>query len=503
MTAARTSRDILATAWTSNIRLYHICLLHIVLSLPFAVCHFDIDEFTFIREPYELLGGDYTVGYLKQHEYGPALTTAAKSYYFYWNYRPLFSPIVSTEDRRLFAEEERRFGYQKPNRVDLEEKKAYDKFSKRLIVPEPDRFYSHGAGKPLLPAILSIPQLALTQLFTPSDKNLLYYQYHYNYHPIFVVARISQILAGIATVWLVWWALAKEFDRRTALFGALIAAVFPTAIKFFPNIHHDSTLTPFLLASAYFFYKEKYSRAGVFFGLALASKNVAIVLVPTFIAYVAMNAWRVRSSSGVRPVSDTSRAVWQQYNGLATTLLVALVVTIPFANPISQAEEILTPITHREVDPRGENVEQFTLSGRVTDSAKADSPFAVARPEVSFFHMLLRFWDNNFFFLVIAALLFFSQARHPLARMCFIVLLCALPYGLVFGSALNYRSLLFVPFFAIVCAALAPPRYLVVLIGAMLLLDAVYCMDPITSDHSHLSVGRETLWGTLTDAFSR
>jgi Dolichyl-phosphate-mannose-protein mannosyltransferase len=492
------SRDVRARHGESKRPLYFICLLYLMMSVIFGSLNFDIDEFGFVREPYEIIGGDYTLTYLRQHNYAEAAKTLINSYYFYWKYRPLFSPIISAKDKTLFAAQELEFGYTKPTSVSKEAQDSLTKYKKRLIVPEPDRFYSHGAGKPLLAAIVSMPQLALIRVVTTDAKNLLYYQYHYNYHPIFVLSRLVQILSGLATILIVYWILISDCDRRTALFGAAITACFPTCIKFFPNLHQDSIQIPFLLLSVYFFYKEQYKRAGVCFGLALAVKNVAIILVPVFLAYAVTKAWQARRTTAT---SQDKQRFPRALTGFATTMLLSTVVLLPFADPISYAEEVLTPITHREYDLRGENVEQFTLSEKLTAPSKGESSSGV-RSEVLLSQLLLRLGDNNFFFLVIAVLLFWLHCRNPLARIAFIVVLFALPYGVVFGSGLNYRSLLFVPFFAIVCAILAPKRYLMCFVGLLLVVDVIYCFDPITTDNSHNSVSNETFWAALSSSMA-
>src|ERR1019366_5522943 len=242
-----------------------------------------------------------------------------------------------------------------------DDRQALTKYGQRLIVPEPDRFYSHGAGKPLLSAVASIPQLALLKLISPKDKNLLYYQYRYNYHAIFMVARLVQILAGLATILIVYWILAREYDQTRALIGAASVGFFPTAIEYFPNLHHDSILAPFLVLSLYFFFKEHYKRAGLFFGLALATKNVAIFMLPVFAVQVLITMLEARRSS-----PDFNWSVMsQKLAGPVKAVVIGFVVLLPFANPISYASEILTPVTHRQTDLRGENVEQSTLSGRL------------------------------------------------------------------------------------------------------------------------------------------
>jgi hypothetical protein len=474
--------------------LYLVIGLFVALGAVFGSSNLDIDELGFVREPYEMLGGDYTMGYLKRHEYAQAMQTLVKSYGFFWKYRPLFSPIISAADQQRFAAEEREFGYVKPASVMKEDPDPRAKYARRLIVPEPDRFYSHHAGKPLLAAILSVPQLLLTKLVTSDARNLLYYQYTFNYHPVFILARLVQLLAGVATIVIVYRILVTECDRRTALLGAAIVALFPTSVKYFPNLHHDSILTPFLIASAYLFYKQRYGTAGVCFGLALAAKNTAIMLLPIFLGYVIVAYWRSHRDPASAAAQQLAPA---RARGFAVTMVLGLLCLLPFANPISYAREILTPITHRAHDLRGENVEQFTMSERL-GGGDSSQRVSAAKP----LQMLVRLEDNDFFFLAIAVLLFWPRQQQSLARVCFAVLLLALPYGLEFGNNLNYRSLLFVPFFGVLCALIAPRRYLVGLVAILLCADVLLSIDPIASDSIHVPVNGDTPWTALGKAIA-
>jgi Dolichyl-phosphate-mannose-protein mannosyltransferase len=473
--------------------LYVVCLLYLALSALVASSNLDIDEFNFVREPYELLGGDYTTGYLREHNFSAAFNTLVKSYYFYWNYRPLFSPIVSANDKHLFKAEALHFGYVKPDSVSKDDPASLVKYSQRLIVPEPDRFYRHGAGKPLLPALVSIPQLALVKALTPGSHNLLYYQYHDNYHPVFILTRLAQILSGLIAVLLTYRILERDYDSTKALFGAALVALLPVSIKYFPNLHQDSILAPLSLASLYLFSKEKYKTSGLFFGLALASKNVAVLLVPAFIAFMIGNALQARREA---TPDNQSYSPKRELTGLGKVLVIGVLVLAPFANPISYAQEILTPLTHRERDLRGEDVEQFTLGTRLSGAPRGEITSAPMRG-ILLTNMVFRLESNDFFFLAIACLLFWSSRRDQLSRLCFILLLCALPYGLVFGYGLTYRSLMFVPVFAIACVTIAPQRYLLGLVFALLSLDLLYCIDPIRTDSLHVPVNKETLWSTI------
>jgi len=369
------------------------------------------------------------------------------------------------------------------------------KYNKRLVVPEPDRFYSHGAGKPLLQAIVSIPQLALINLIAKGDRNLLYYQYHYNYHPIFILTRLVQILAGLVTVLLVYRFLLSVHDTRKALLGAAIMAFFPVTIQYFPNIHHDSILVPFMFASAYLFSRQKYAWAGLCLGLALASKNAAIVLPIVFFMAVAGELWQER-----RQETKTTEkpSPGRRITGLATTLLLALVVLLPFASPVSYVEEILTPLTDREFDHRGEDISKYTLSGQLaTTGDETTSP--KLRPEVQMLRSLLHLQHTGFFFMAIAILVLLQIPRAPLIQISFLVLLFSIPLGLVFGYYLNYRALMYVPFFTVLCVAVASNKHLLGFAILLLAVDIVYCIDPITTNLLHTTPLQEPFWAVMRD----
>ena len=158
----------------------------------------------------------------------------------------------------------------------------------------------------MLPAILTIPQLGLTQLLSSGDRNLLVIQYSYNYHPMFILVRLAQILSGLFTILVVYWILAREYDQPKAVLGAAVMAFFPVSIKYFPNLHYDAILAPFALLALYWFTKQQYVRAGIFFGLALASKNAAIFLAPALLGYVIWEGLDGTERSSTLPVSSVA-----------------------------------------------------------------------------------------------------------------------------------------------------------------------------------------------------
>jgi Dolichyl-phosphate-mannose-protein mannosyltransferase len=452
-----------------------ICGFYVILAGIFSTTTLDIDEFTFVREPYETLGGDYTLGYLRRHDYANALKTLAKSYYFFWYYRPLNAPVIREDHRSMFRTEEKEFGYVKPASVQFSDPAAIEKYESRLVVPEPDRFYSHGAGKPLLPALISIPQLALIEFFGVRTDQILNAQYQGRYNLIFVVLRLAQIFAGLASILLVYKILERKVELERALLGTLIFAIFPVTIKYFPNLHYDAILVPFLLLAVYLQMDKRYLAAGAAYGLALACKNVAIVLFPALAIDFLIQLFRVWRRGGPINVSACLRA---RLAGLAIMGAVAIVTLLPFANPISYAQEILTPFINRPIDPRGENVSQWTLKGMVSNETALS-------PQLTFAKKFLYFNDLGFLFLILALCLAFQRQSNNITRLSLLVIVLYLPMSSVFGISLDYRTLFLVPFFSMAAAELLDERQLKWLASATALLALIYVSDPSRTDVIH------------------
>jgi hypothetical protein len=454
-----------------------ICAVYLILAGIFSATTLDGDEFSFVREPYEILGGDYTVGYLQRHEYTDAIRTLVKSYYFFWYYRPLNAPVIREDHRSMFQSEERDFGYVMPTSVQYGDPAAFDKYKARaqVIVPEPDRFYKHGAGKPLLPALLSIPQLALVKLFGIGPERILDAQFRQRYDPVFIIFRLVQIFAGLASTLLVFKILESKVDIERAYLGTLIFAMFPITIKCFPNLHHDSIMVPFILLALYLQVRERYVAAGISYGLALASKNLAIIFFPALTADVAIQAIRTWNETNSTAALAFLRA---RLAGLTILGAVAFATLLPFANPISYAQEIVTPLVGRTSDPRGENISQWTVDGIVSQQSKLS-------PQVAFAKKFLYFNDLGFFFFVLALFLAIQQPLTNVSRISISLFVLYLPLAPIFGPLLEYRTLLLVPFFAVVAAELLQPRHLRWLAGVIAILALIYVSDPSRTDFDH------------------
>jgi hypothetical protein len=462
-----------------------LVVIYVILSAAAGSMRLDIDEFEFVKEPYELLGGDYTVGYARSGEYAGALATALKAYYFYWKYRPLYSPVVADEDKTLFGAEEKRFGYVNPAEADPVEKTEAS-YRKRLIVPEPDRFYRHGAGKPLLSAIVNIPPLALVALATRTGPDLLSYQYQYNYHPIFILVRLFAILAGLATLVLVYLIAERAWGQtRATLAGALFLA-YPPVLLFFPNIHHDAYMVPFLLGATWGVVKERYVLAGISYGLALAAKNTAILLAPAIGAFLLWKLWSDRRS---RERSGADQTVGNTVQGLLVMAVLSVLTLLPFAHPVSYAQEILTPVSGREYDRRGEDVGKFKLVQKHgVDSSVQEAAGLLQR---------LIPWNAFLAFVLLGILVCGPRLRDPMVALCFFFLLMMFPHSTVFGQGLTYRSLMFVPFFCLAAVRLSNVRWCVPAIAVLALLDLVLLIDPIMARGDALAVPDQTLMKML------
>jgi hypothetical protein len=459
-----------------------VAIAYLAMTLGAATANLDTDEFSFIKEPYEMIGGDYTVGYLKAHEYGNAMRTVAKAYYLAWQYRPLFSPIVPDRDKELFREEERRFGYVKPVSPDPNDPASMELYKKRLIVPEPDRLYMHGAGKPLLSYLASIPQLALLKVVGVESSDLLHHQFNRAYHPVFILLRLVQIAAGLATAVILHRVMARKFDPDKAILGAALFALFPTSVIFFPNLHHDPLMVPFLLLAAVYFVEERHVPAGLAFGLALATKNTAIFMLPAAGVFLLWELYSTRQSQGW-PVALAS--LKRRSKGVLACGLVSVAVLSVFANPVSYVQEILTPITHREYDPRFENVDSFSVSAVINAQPLAFEGAAKVRPIVNLLNTMFHF-QNAFLFVVPAFILILQRKNSKLALFSFLFLATSALFGLIFeANLLNYRYLLFIPFFAILVTEISDKKAMTVLLALLILYDLVLLADPLGVNRLH------------------
>lgn len=454
-----------------NWRLGLVLLAFLAAMCVFGSLRLDIDEIRSVKDPYELLGGDYTLGYLRAHEWGRALDCAWRAYTFFWQYRPLMTPVLPQRELRRFAAEEQRFGYTVPDtgRAGTEEM-----YRKRLVVPEPARFYRNGAGVPLLTAVLRLPTLALARFATRDGPDLLAYQFHRNPHPVFILLRLVGILGGLVSVLLVYALLRAEVGEGGGLIGAALMAALPPAIMFFPNLHYDAVLTPFVLAAALLYARKRYVLGGICLGLAFASKNSAVFLPAALLIHLAIETWRVRRAADP---TAASAALGRRARGLMLFGLVALAASSPFANPVSQMQEVLSPIVHRPHDPRAPSAEPYRLDAPVaagTAAARASRVDALIQRVK---------WGLGYNLSLLLALLAFPLAwarmRGVTGEFALCMLAVSFPYRVVFGDGLGYRSLMYLPFFTIAAVFALGRRAQLAILALLWLVDLVFLLNPL------------------------
>ena len=106
-------------------------------------------------------------------------------------------------------------------------------------------------------------------------------------------------------------------------------------------------------------------------------------------------------------------------------------------------------------------------------------------PQVTFVQKFLYFKDVGFFFLVITICLALQRPLSDTARISILLILIYLPIGPIFGLDFGYRTLLLVPFFAMLAAELLEPKQLRWLAGGIAILALVYVSDPSRTDLLH------------------
>jgi 4-amino-4-deoxy-L-arabinose transferase-like glycosyltransferase len=219
-------------------------------------------------------------------------------------------------------------------------------------------------------------------------------------------------------------------------------------------------MVPFLLAAAWCVVKDRYVAAGLSFGLALAAKNTAIFMLPAVAAFLLWRWWRTDS-----PLAKPAR-------GFLVTVAFAAAALVPFANPVSYAREIATPVSGREYDPRGEDVSSFTLHAQALDSEVRQSVRQLQRVIP---------WYAFLAFVLLGILACGPRLRDPMVALSFFFLLMMFPHSLVFGQGLGYRSLMFAPFFCLAAVRLSTTRWCVPAIALLAAADVVVLLDPLSA----------------------
>jgi len=106
------------------------------------------------------------------------------------------------------------------------------------------------------------------------------------------VVRLPNFMGSIAGIFLIYLICIKLFNRKTALWASFLLAVSPYNIVFGPTAFIDVLMAFFILCSFYLLCIDKDFLSGIVFGLALGTKQPAIMAVPVFICFSILLFWK-------------------------------------------------------------------------------------------------------------------------------------------------------------------------------------------------------------------
>ncbi|MBN1219215.1 MAG: glycosyltransferase family 39 protein [Anaerolineae bacterium] len=133
--------------------------------------------------------------------------------------------------------------------------------------------------------------------------------------PTETAARLPSLLATCLTVGLVFWLGKKMYGYGVGLLAAWLVALSPFTIMFAPTAFTDPMLVTLVLAGCLAAVHGRTVWAGLFLGLAIATKQQGVFFVPLAFALLILG---VRSNAGDQG-SNNAHYVWRNFL-LATTL---------------------------------------------------------------------------------------------------------------------------------------------------------------------------------------
>ena len=198
--------------------------------------------------------------------------------------------------------------------------------------------------------------------------------------------------------------------------------------------------------------------------------------MPALIIQIAMQSFLLLKDAGRKQAVTYLRS---QILGLLIIAGIAFCTLIPFANPVSYAEEILTPVITRPIDTRGENVAKWTFKEMANPERSSVSP------SVIFVQKLLYFHDIGFFFMILASFVIIPDLTKRSSQISMIMLILYIPFSAIFSTLLDYRTLILVPLFVIVASEVFDARRLGWLAMLTMALTFAYTWDPTKTDLIH------------------
>ncbi len=114
------------------------------------------------------------------------------------------------------------------------------------------------------------------------------------------VLRLPNLLGSIAGIFLIYLICLRLFNRKTALWAAFLLAVSPYNIVFGPTAFIDVLMSFFILWSFYLLCIDKDFLSGIVFGLALSTKQPAVMAIPLFMCFSILLFWRDNNQFNIK-----------------------------------------------------------------------------------------------------------------------------------------------------------------------------------------------------------
>ncbi|MDO9463929.1 MAG: glycosyltransferase family 39 protein [bacterium] len=115
------------------------------------------------------------------------------------------------------------------------------------------------------------------------------------------VLRLPNLMGSIAGIFLIYLICIRLFNRETALWASFLLAVSPYNIVFGPTVFIDVLMSFFILWSFYLLCIDKAFLSGIVFGLALGTKQPAVMAIPVFICFSILLFWKSNNAFNIKP----------------------------------------------------------------------------------------------------------------------------------------------------------------------------------------------------------
>jgi len=143
------------------------------------------------------------------------------------------------------------------------------------------------------------------------------FDYHQGGMFLFYLGRLTSVLFGVGSVYLIFLVGKELFDRRSGSLAALLLAICPFHIYFSQLFKVDSSFLFWFLLMVYFSLRiyrrggwKNYLLAGIFFGLGLSTRYNFVAFLPILVAALSREGWRGMIKPGVWIAAYAGTAVF-------------------------------------------------------------------------------------------------------------------------------------------------------------------------------------------------